>query len=272
MKKVFGLFFLLSACAGGFSGSGGSGLPGSVGGEGLPQGVEVAAATGSDGVLGSQSSSSDIATKFVRDHALDFDGETETIHEILIERPKLGPSQAFGKASIRKIPTSKTLQMVAVQDLEVSAIQALNQEVWVRAIGCGNFPDAEIEPLIPPEDQSKPWAQDKLLWLVLNLPRSDKPGIVECQSPSYRDFPVSTESKVDLTALAGEPQDLFFFVRVSSADWSKGGELALDAAKPLSDEQWLELSKKLKLRIVRLLPHGNTIRIHPIPAYHLSPN
>ncbi len=279
MKKSLFLFFLLSSCAGGFTGGGDLAPPGGGIGADNPPPVVVAGASGSDGVLGSQSSSSDIDVQFYRDYALDFEGETD-IHEVVVERPMVQSTQAYGDATVRKIAgpskslgnstSTATTSNVGVSG--VSSTQAALLQTWVRAINCGNFPDSEIEALIPPSEQEKPWAQDKLLWLILHLPRPDSPVTVECRNPTYRDFPIEALQKVDLAALKGSPQDLFFFVRVNLSDFGPAGELSLDTEKPLSDEQWLELAKKFKLRIVRLLPAGTPSRIHAIPKLHLNPN
>ncbi|HKX12936.1 MAG TPA: hypothetical protein VJP40_07280 [bacterium] len=276
MKKLFFLFFLLSACTGGLTGgefsSSGNGPVAMIGGDDEGDAAPgTGGASGSDGVLGSQSSSSDIEVQFVRDYALDFEGETE-INNVLIERPMVGSSQAFGNALLRKLSgTIKGLELHSASAIQIGPVAIGSQ--WVRAVNCGNFPDSKIESLIPPAEQDDPWAQDKLFWLVMHLPRegSSTDG-VECFNPTYRDFPVAALNKVDLAALKGTPQDLFFFVRINSADFALSGALSTDIEKPLSDEQWLELSKKLKLRIVRLLPAGTPGRVHAIPAFHLIPN
>ncbi|HEX5035454.1 MAG TPA: hypothetical protein VFW62_13320 [bacterium] len=281
MKKALGLFFLLSACAGGISGSGMGDLSptgGEVGG-GAPPPLTVAGAagaTGTDGVLGSQSSSSDIEVNFYREYALDFEGEID-VQDAVVERPMVLPGQAYGQAKVRKIDggLGKSLQY-SVNPTSQSATIGLSHfdflQTWVRAVYCGNFPDSEIEPLIPAADKDQPWAADKLLWFIFHLPKQDSPGIAKCHQPTYRDFPIETFGAVDLSALAGSPQDLFIFVRVDSADFGSAGELSQDTAKTLSDEQWLALSKEFKLRFVRLLPAGSTIRAHPVPPVYLSPN
>lgn len=276
MKKCFFIFFLLSACTGGITGgefsSSGKGPGGMVGGDdGGDAAPVIAEASGSDGILGSQSSSTDIEIQFVRDYALDFEGETDA-ENVLIERPMLGSSQAFGNALLRKISgISKSLELYNASAIQAAPLVMGSQ--WVRAINCGNFSDSDIAALIPPAEQNEPWAEDKLLWLVLRLPREgSSTNGVECRDPTYRDFPVASPNKVDLAALAGTPQDLFFFVRINSADFALSGALSTDQEKPLSGDQWLEISKKLKLRIVRLLPAGSPGRVHAIPDFHLIPN
>lgn len=276
MKKIALILLLLTSCTGAGLTGGGASPAGPVGGEvgGGPEQVVAgngAAMSGSDGTLGSQSSSSDINVYFIRDYALDFENEAEP-SEVVIDRPMAAPTKAFGDAEVRKVSsTVKGLNVVSVPNIEkadtVSSAQVINPAVferYVRAIYCGNFPDSEIEKLIPAEEAGQPWAQDKLLWFVLRLPRPNSPGTVECHNPTYRDFLVKDGSKVDLSDFHAVAQDVIFFVLVNSSDYADGGALSTDQASPLSDSQWLALAQKFKLRIVRLSPSGTIHLAHPV--------
>ena len=261
MKKLFLGLALLTACSGTFSG-GETHFAAPVG-NADDSGQEIAEVSdtnlaGSEGTLGSQSPSSDITPHFYREYALDFEDEPEP-SVALIERAMLSSSQAFSSAQVRKVSTAKALELA-----EVEAPQFTTR--WVRAVRCGNFPDEKIEAMIPPQQLDKPWAQDKLLWMVFNLPRPGKAHLIECQSPTYRDFQISGLGKVDLSGLKAVSQDVLFFVSVTLADSPTLGALSTDGEAALSADQWLAVSQKSKLRIVRLLPSGTIYRVHPIPS------
>jgi hypothetical protein len=258
VKKIFLSLLLLTACSGSFTG-GESNLAGPLDNNG-GGGQEVAlggdtSLSGSEGTLGSQSTSSDIEVTFYRDYALDFENDSDP-NDVLVERPMAGTSQAFTTGKIRKVSSIKSVE------LQVAPVLGSR---WVRAINCGNFSDSEIAQLIPPQNESAAIIEDDLLWLVLNLPRPDKPGAVKCQNPSYRDFPISLLGTVSLAELKAAPQDLLFFLSVGGRDFAEGGALSVEGDAPLSDAQWLALARP-RLRIVRLLPAGTIRRLHPIPA------
>jgi hypothetical protein len=258
VKKLLLSLLLLTACSGGFTG-GESNFAGPLDNQGGNE-QEIAAIddtnlAGSEGTLGSQSTSSDIATTFYREFALDFENDTDP-NDALVERPMVGTSQAFTTGKIRKVSSAKSL--------ELQASPVLGSR-WVRAIHCGNFPDSKIAQLIPPQNPSSDIIEDDLLWFVFNLPRPGNPGVVKCHNPSYRDFPISLLGTVSLLELKAAPQDILFFLSVGVRDLADGGALSVDGDAPLSDDQWLALARP-RLRIVRLLPSGTVRRLHPIPT------
>lgn len=274
MKKLGLILLLLTSCTG--AGLGGGGNPSAPIGGALDGGPEKVVAgntamTGSDGTLGSQSSSSDINVYFIRDYALDFENEVDT-SSVVIDRPMVAPTQAFGNAELRKVSsTVKGLGTVQAQDIHststgLNSVDSSLLDRYVRAINCGSFPDSEIEKIIPAEDVGQPWAADELLWLVLHLPRQGKAGSVECVNPTYRDFLVKTGGKVDLSELQANAEDVIFFVLVNLSDYAEAGSLSTEQSTPLSDSQWLAMSQKFKLRIVRLSKAGTIHLAHPIPA------